>query len=100
MEKEKNNLKKFIKISTLIKDERQLEEFYELFLTSEERKDIAQRLEIVCELLKGENPQREIAKKLNTSIAKITRGSNCLKTVSLDLKESLSTLTQHLKLKT
>lgn len=100
MEKENNNLKKFIKISTLIKDERQLEEFYELFLTSEERKDIAQRLEIVCELLKGENPQREIAKKLNTSIAKITRGSNCLKTASLDLKESLSTLTQHLKLKT
>lgn len=100
MEKENNNLKKFIEISTLINDKRQLEEFYELFLTSEERKDIAQRLEIVCELLKGENPQREIAKKLNTSIAKITRGSNCLKTVSTDLKDTLSSLTQKLKLKT
>lgn len=95
MEKENINLKKFIKISTLIKDERQLEEFYELFLTSEERKDIAQRLEIVFDLLKGEKPQREIAKKLNTSIAKITRGSNCLKTVSSELKAVLSSLTKY-----
>ncbi|MEI6055684.1 MAG: trp operon repressor [Lentisphaerota bacterium] len=100
MEKENNNLKKFIKISTLIKDEKQLEEFYELFLTSEERKDIAQRLEIVFELLKAEKPQREIAKKLNTSIAKITRGSNCLKTISSDLKNALSSLTQNQTLNT
>lgn len=102
MEQLNNSLKKFIKISTLITNEKQLEEFYELFLTCEERKDIAQRLEIVCELLKGENPQREIARKLNTSIAKITRGSNCLKTVSPELKSSLSslTLTQNLTLNT
>lgn len=97
MKNKDNSLKKFIKISTLIKEESQLEEFYELFLTCEERKDIAQRLEIVFELLKGENPQREIAKKLNTSIAKITRGSNCLKTVSSDLKAVLVSLTQHIK---
>ena len=96
MLKENNNLKKFIKISTLLSDEKQLEEFYELFLTCEERKDIAQRLEIVFELLKGENPQREIAKKLNTSIAKITRGSNCLKTVSPELKNTILALTKNL----
>ncbi len=96
MTKENNSLKKFITISTLLDDGKQLEEFYELFLTCEERKDIAQRLEIVCELLKGENPQREIAKKLNTSIAKITRGSNCLKTVSPELKDAIQILTKKL----
>lgn len=100
MEPDKHILKKFIKFSTLIKDEKQLEEFYELFLTYEERKDIAQRVEIICELLTGENPQREIAKKLNTSIAKITRGSNCLKTISDELKDALSSITRNLNSKT
>jgi TrpR family trp operon transcriptional repressor len=89
-----NSYRKFIKLSSLVTDNNLKNEFFDLFLTPEERKDIGQRLEIVFELLKGEHPQREIAKNLNTSIAKITRGSNCLKSVSSDLKEVIKKLSE------
>jgi len=73
----------------MLNNSRIKDEYFDLFLTQEERKDIGQRLEIVFELLKGENSQREIARKLGTSIAKITRGSNCLKEVSSELKNAI-----------
>ena len=86
---ERNAYRKFVRISSRIEDPKLRDEFFDLFLTSKEREDIGQRVEIVCELLKGENSQRAIAKKLSTSIAKITRGSNCLKAVSAKLKDSI-----------
>lgn len=60
-----------------------------LFLTAEERADLSTRFLIVRELLKEEKTQRQIAKDLKVSIAKITRGSNFLKTVPQDLKKWL-----------
>lgn len=46
-------------------------------LTPSEYSDIAKRLQIVRHLEKG-IPQREIAKKLGISIAKVTRGSRAI----------------------
>ena len=46
-------------------------------LTPQELASLAERWQLVQELHKG-TPQRTIAKKLNLSISKITRGSNAL----------------------
>lgn len=66
-----------------------LEKIFSLHLTQEEREDIAMRYLIVRELLKGELTQRDMADKLGVSIAKITRGSNALKTIPEDFKACL-----------
>lgn len=67
----------------------QLDELFELLFTLEEREQLALRVELVKELVKGRKTQREIARDLNISIAKITRGSNALKTVSEPLRDYL-----------
>ena len=69
----------FVDMCINIQDERALAEMFNLFLTAEEKVDIARRFLIVKELVKGEKTQRDIAKFLDVSIAKITRGSNELK---------------------
>jgi len=56
-----------------------MEQFEDLFFTLEEKEILASRLAIIKELLDGKLSQREISKKLHTSISKITRGSNALK---------------------
>lgn len=60
-----------------------------LHLTQEEREAVAGRYLIVRELLKGEQTQRDMAKNLHVSIAKITRGSNSLKIIDDDLLKLL-----------
>ncbi|AAO90057.1 trp operon repressor [Coxiella burnetii] len=64
----------------------QLDELFGLLFTLEEKEQLALRVELVRALLRGEKPQREIAHDLNISIAKITRGSNALKTTSDKIK--------------
>ncbi|MCB1084045.1 MAG: trp operon repressor, partial [Simkania sp.] len=54
-----------------------------------ERVDLSKRILIVQELLNGEKTQREMAKDLQVSIAKITRGSNELKGIDEKLKQFL-----------
>ena len=63
-----------------------LDELLDLLLTLEEKEQIALRVELLKELLLGEKTQREISSELMISIAKITRGSNALKTASDELK--------------
>lgn len=81
--------KKFLKICLNSKNEAKLAEIFDLFITPEEKEHIATRILLIEELLSEQKTQREIAKDLNISIAKITRGSNNLKTVSKDLKKHL-----------
>lgn len=57
-----------------IKDENLLKDFFSCLFTPSERIDFAQRWLLVKELKAG-TPQREIAKKYNMSLCKITRGS-------------------------
>lgn len=70
-----------------IKGTEQLSSLLDLILTYDEKVDISKRCLIIRELLAKNQSQREIAKNLNVSIAKITRGSNELKRVDSDLIE-------------
>lgn len=70
---------KFISLVLSLKDPKMAEEISRLFFTPEERNAISKRIRIIEELIKGEMTQREMAQKLEISIAKITRGSNALK---------------------
>ena len=79
----------FLQLCTKLQTEKQFNEFFDLFLTIEERHAIKDRCLIIKELLKGDKPQREIATELNTSIATITRGSNYLKIINSDLRKFL-----------
>lgn len=80
----------FLNICLAAKNREELKELLWLFLTPEEQKDIATRYLIVQELVRGEKTQREIAKDLDVSIAKITRGSNFLKMAGTKLRKLLS----------
>ena len=66
-----------------------LDALLQFFLTIEEQEQLADRIALIQALLKGDKPQRQIAKELNVSIAKITRGSNMLKTSDKKLKAYL-----------
>ncbi|HAB99229.1 MAG TPA: trp operon repressor [Parachlamydiales bacterium] len=70
----------------------ELGELLWLFLTPEERKDVATRYLIVRELIDGKKTQRDLAKELGVSIAKITRGSNFLKLINEKLRRRLENL--------
>jgi TrpR family transcriptional regulator, trp operon repressor len=69
--------------------DKQLEELLCFFLTPEERSALSTRVELVRELLEKQKSQREISKDLRVSIAKITRGSNQLKSISKALERYL-----------
>lgn len=64
----------------------QLDQLFSLLFTLEEKDQLAMRVQLVRELLRGEKTQRQISQDLKISIAKITRGSNALKTVDEALK--------------
>jgi TrpR family trp operon transcriptional repressor len=85
----KKGLSEFISLCNHIEDAKMLNAVFTLFLTAEEREDLAMRYLIVKELMKQNKSQREIAKDLNVSIAKITRGSNELKRMDKVLLEYL-----------
>ena len=78
----KKAFKNFIELCLAEKDSEMSMELFDLFFTSEEKEDLATRYLIIQALLSKEKTQRQMAKDLNVSIAKITRGSNELKRVS------------------
>jgi TrpR family trp operon transcriptional repressor len=80
----------FLALCVKQQNEKSLEQLFELFLTPEEKENLATRYSIVQVLLQNELPQREIAKQLNVSIAKITRGSNELKRMDKKLLQELN----------
>lgn len=63
----------------------------ELLLTPEEQTQMSLRVALIKALLKNELTQRTIAEQLKISIAKITRGSNALKSIDPTLAEFLKT---------
>jgi len=79
MDKFNKGLGGILRLFLKAKDEKALGLMLDLFLTADEKANLSMRYLIVAELLKGNKTQREIAKELNVSIAKITRGSNELK---------------------
>ena len=81
MKKCDKGLIKFIQLCQKTKDESKLMAIFELFFTPEEQIDLANRYNIIQALIENKQTQREMAKELKVSIAKITRGSNELKRV-------------------
>lgn len=67
----------------------EMNKFFSLFLTIEERHLLSSRYLIIKALLDGKLTQREIAEKYNVSIAQITRGSNALKIIGPRMKKLL-----------
>lgn len=79
MEKFKEGWKQFITLCQNTPDDKTLSTLFDLLLTPEEKENLSMRCLIIRDLLLQEQTQREIAKNLNVSIAKITRGSNEIK---------------------
>ena len=82
MDKNQKGWQHFIALCKNTPDDKMLFSLLDLFLTAEEHDHLATRYLIVKELISGKKTQRQIAKDLNVSIAKITRGSNELKRVN------------------
>jgi TrpR family transcriptional regulator, trp operon repressor len=68
------------------KSTKKLEALFSDLLTPQEILSVAQRLQILKSLLRGET-QRDVAHKLGISIGKVTRGSRILQFGELDWKE-------------
>lgn len=82
--------KEVIQLFAELKTKEEVEILLNCFLTIEEKNDIVDRFRIIKSLLRGDKPQRQLSEELNVSIAKITRGSNMLKTVNKKTKEFLT----------
>jgi TrpR family trp operon transcriptional repressor len=89
MVKHRNGWHDFLSLCLAAKDEKSLSELLDFILTPEERESISTRCLIVKALLAKQLTQRDIAKSLQVSIAKITRGSNELKRISRKLERFL-----------
>ncbi len=85
----KSHWKSFLSLCLKSHNTNELSQLLECFLTIEEKKDITDRYLIIKGLLDGKLTQRDMADKLNVSIAKITRGSNALKSLDPKLKTYL-----------
>lgn len=92
MDQKQTGWEQFINLCIGLEKPKNLSDILEIFLTIEEKSNIANRFLIVQALLKKQKPQREIAKDLNVSIAKITRGSNELKRLSPKQLQALKAL--------
>ncbi|MBR2281841.1 MAG: transcriptional regulator [Spirochaetales bacterium] len=84
-----DNLSEIIEIFSDTTDKREMRRLFEDVFTEAERTDIAKRWYIFKELYKG-TPQRKIAKEMEVSLCKITRGSKTLKKDDSVIKKVLS----------
>ena len=71
-----------IKLLQRQQDAQALQALMGVLLTREEREAVGTRLAIMRALLTANESQREIARRVGVSIAKVTRCSNFLKTLS------------------
>ncbi len=81
-----------LKACLATKNTTQLDELLRFVLTLDEQHAIADRLRIIDGLLANQLTQRELAKNLQVSISKITRGSNSLKASSSVFQQQLKTV--------
>ncbi len=84
-----DNLSEIIEIFSRTTDRREMRKLFEDVFTEAERTDIAKRWYIFKELYKG-TPQRRIAKDMEVSLCKITRGSKTLKNDDSVIRKVLS----------
>jgi TrpR family transcriptional regulator, trp operon repressor len=84
-----SNWHNFLKLCLKSKTIDELSKLFDLFMSFEEKEMLASRYAIVKCLLENKLSQREIAEKIQVSIAQITRGSNELKHFSEKFKQKL-----------
>lgn len=84
-----NGWQDFVAKCAKFNDPRDMETFFDVFLTMSEKEELAKRFNIIKELLLTTKTQREIAKDLKVSIANVSRGANVIKTYPSNLKELL-----------
>ncbi|WKY58541.1 trp operon repressor [Vibrio sp. SNU_ST1] len=63
-----------------------------MMMSSDERDALVSRINIICELMKGEMSQRQVSQMLGVGVATITRGSNELKAKSESEKAIIAEL--------
>lgn len=76
----------FMNLCLKVENQEMLDQFFDLFLTVEEKNTLASRYKIIKSLFENKLPQRTIAIENNVSIAQITRGSNALKRISPEVE--------------
>lgn len=90
MTEHNNNWHDLIQLFSAVDDAPSIEKLLQVLFTHDERNDMAKRVQIIRGLLKGDKTQRQLAHELNVSIAKITRGSNALKSVDDEVRALLN----------
>lgn len=63
-----------------------------MMMTPDERDALVARINIFCELMKGDMSQRQVSQMLGVGVATITRGSNELKAKSEQEKAVIADL--------
>lgn len=89
---EYENWQSFLKLVKKSAESEQHEMLLTMLMTSDERDVLVSRVNIFCELLKGDLSQRQISQLLGVGVATITRGSNELKSISEEEKSVLASL--------
>ncbi len=84
-----DNLEELIDILAKEKDRKQVRKLLEELLTPAELADVSKRWYILKELYRNK-PQRKIAKEMEVSLCKITRGARILKKDDSKFKSILS----------
>ena len=79
----------FLRLCHNTKSLQELHNLFDFLFTLDEQEQIANRVLLSQALLQYNKSQRQISTDLNVSIAKITRGSNALKTIDPKLKQFL-----------
>lgn len=82
----------FLQICAKKSSLKEFKHLLDLFLTIEEKENLAARYLIIKALLEDKMTQREISQEYQVSIAQITRGSNALKMIDPQLKKNLKNL--------
>lgn len=83
-----NNIKELAEILNKMKDEKEIRQFLLEILTESELADLSKRWRII-KMLNDGYTQRDIAKELNVSLCKVTRGAKILKNKNAIVKKYL-----------
>ena len=89
---EYENWQQLMDLVKLAAEKDQHELLLTMMMTPDERDALVARVNILCELMKGDMSQRQVSQMLGVGVATITRGSNELKAKSEQEKAAIADL--------